>query len=122
MSSVGAGQRPGELLQTAESLSRAGRHDDAARVFRQVLAADPGNPRALYALGQQAFQTGNMTAARDFLARAGAAEPKQAGIQVNLAAVYRALGDFAGEMTALDRALAIDEMLLPAMLMKAAAL
>jgi Tfp pilus assembly protein PilF len=122
MSSVGASRKTGELVQIAESLSRAGRHDEAARAWTQVLTADPENPRALFVLGQQAFQAANMAKARDYLARAARAAPSEPGILVNLAAACRALGDAAGEMTALDRALVIDELLLPAMLMKASAL
>jgi len=115
-------RRTPELVQIAESLARSGKPEDSARAWEQVLAIEPNHPRALFALSQRAFKSGDAVQARDLLQRAAAAAPTEAGIQLNLAVICRTMGDTPGELAALDRALVIDEMLLPAMLMKGAAL
>jgi aspartate beta-hydroxylase len=115
-------RRTSELVQIAESLARSGKPEESFRVWEQVLAGEPEHPRALFALGQRAFKSGDPEGARNLLQRAAAVAPTEAGIQLNLAVICRALGDAQAELAALDRALVIDEMLLPAMLMKGAAL
>jgi tetratricopeptide (TPR) repeat protein len=122
MGTAGVQPRAVELVQLAESLGRANRHDEAAQAWQRLLAVEPEHPRALFALGSRAFQRGDLHAARSFLQRAAVAAPREAGIQLNLAAICRASGDGAGENAALDRALAIDEVLLPVLLMKGALL
>jgi aspartyl/asparaginyl beta-hydroxylase (cupin superfamily) len=118
---VGAISRVSELVQLAESLTRSGQAEDAHRAWQRVLAADPENPRALFAMGGRALRLGDPRSARDHLLRAAQSAPGEPGIQVNLAIVCRALGDTDGETHALDRALAIEETL-QVLLLKAALL
>ncbi len=122
MGSADASRRTTELVRVAESLARTGKLDESFRAWEQVLACDAHHPRALFALGQRAFRSGSLAKAREYLTLAAAAAPGEAGIHLNLAAIARATGDAPGELAALDRALVIDEMLLPAVLMKGAAL
>jgi tetratricopeptide (TPR) repeat protein len=122
MSSAGVQPRAVELVQLAESLGRSGRGDEALQAWQRLLTVEPDHPRALFALGSNAFQRGDLRSARDLLKRAAAAAPREAGIHLNLAAISRQLGDTASEIEALDRALLIDEASLPALLMKASLL
>lgn len=111
-----------ELVRAAELSTQSGRGDEASRAWEAVLRHDPEHPRALFRLGERALRAGNLEDARALLKRAAAAAPQEPGILLNLAIVERTRGDMAGELSALDRALAIDEALLPALLMKGALL
>ena len=108
------------LVQQAESLTRAGRLDEAQQAWQKLLAADPNHPRALFALSGRAFQRGDMKTARELLERAAVGAPNEPGIHINLAAICRTQNDVNGELAALDRALMIDDMSVQAMVMKAA--
>jgi aspartyl/asparaginyl beta-hydroxylase (cupin superfamily) len=106
------------LIQTAQQLRRAGRDDDAARAWHQVLAAAPDNPHALFNLGQIALFRKDARSACDLLTRAARADPRSPVIALNLAHACKALGDGPGEMAALTDALTIDPYFLPALLAK----
>jgi aspartyl/asparaginyl beta-hydroxylase (cupin superfamily) len=121
LGSAGVVSRISELVQLAESLTRAGQAEDAHRAWQRVLGADPEHPRALFAMGGRALRLGDTKSARDYLLRAAQSAPNEPGIQINLAVVCRKLGDSDGELRALDRAIAIEETL-QALLLKAALL
>src|SRR5579871_4053272 len=106
------------LVEQAGAMMRAGRPDDAGRLWQEVLAASPGHPQALFHLGQQALMGKDYARARSLLERAAAAAPKEPAIPLNLAFVHRATGDAAAEMAALTAALAIDPWFYPALLAK----
>lgn len=101
---------------------QGGRLDEAARLWRQVLGLSPDHPQALFHLGQEALQRRDFAQARAFLQRAAGAAPQNAVIPLNLAFVFRAMGDTGGEMDALTRALVADPYFYPALLSKGALL
>lgn len=70
-------------------------------------------------LGIAALQAGDPRAAADHFTAAVAADPLSGALQRNLASAWRALGDEAGELAALDAALAIDRRDLMAWIRKA---
>ncbi len=117
---TGADPRIMELVRAAEQFAQSGRADEAWRAWESVLKLDPDNPRALFRLGERALRAGDLENARALLKRACTAAPNEPGIFLNLALVERARGDPNGELAAIDRALVIDESLLPAWLMKGA--
>ncbi len=69
-----------------------GRLDEAATLYRQVLAARPDHPDALHLLGVVAHQQGDHARAADCIGRAVALRPGAADYHANLAEAYRALG------------------------------
>ncbi len=105
----------------AERLMQAGRLDEAARLWEQVLAGQPDHPRALLHLGQHLLYRGQPLQARALLERALAADANPM-VALNLANACRALGDAGGEMAALVRALTIDPYFVPALLARGALL
>jgi aspartyl/asparaginyl beta-hydroxylase (cupin superfamily) len=101
-------------------MARQGRLDEAGRLWTEVLRLEPGHPRALLFLGQQTLHRGDARSALDLLSRAADAAPKEPLAWLNLSFARRALGDGAGEIEALDRALAADPYCYPALLAKGA--
>ena len=77
-----------ELYKRGQAEQRAGRHKEAAEIFRQVLAQDSKNPAVLCALGQSLAQLGDFTGGDESFAAAIAAEP-------NFLPAYRLGGDLA---------------------------
>lgn len=106
------------LAERAGEAMRAGRQDDAARLWEQVLALSPGHAQALFRLGQHALMRRETERARDLLERAARAAPAEPSIPLNLSFVFRATGDRGAEMAALTAALAIDAYFFPALLAK----
>ena len=112
----------GQRAAEAERLMKAGRLDEAAMVWEQVLAGEPGHPRALLHLGQHLLYRSQPQRAKVFLERALAADPSNPVVALNLSNALRALGDNEGEMAALTRALTIDPYFAPALLARGALL
>jgi tetratricopeptide (TPR) repeat protein len=69
-----------------------GRLDEAARLYRNVLAGQPDHPDALHLLGVVALQQGDHRRAADHIGRAIARNPGNAAYHTNLGEAYRALG------------------------------
>lgn len=117
--SAAGNNRIDTLSQQARAATAAGRQDDAARLWEQVLAAAPNDAQALMQLGQLAFFRKDVVTARTLLERAVKAAPNDPAAPFNLSFVLRAVADAAGEMSALTKALAIDPYFYPALLSKA---
>ncbi|MGH6889162.1 MAG: aspartyl/asparaginyl beta-hydroxylase domain-containing protein [Rhizomicrobium sp.] len=115
---MSAGVGVNALAERAAEAMRAGRADDAARLWEQILAVSPGHPQALFHLGQHALLRREPERARDLLERAGRAAPREPAIPLNLSFVFRATGDRDAEIAALTAALAIDPYFFPALLAK----
>ena len=82
---------------------------EAADSFRQAIAADTAAPPAYHAdLGQALHLTGDLTAARDALDTALAADPKNAAALEQRGEVKLGLGDVAAARTDLDASIAGD--------------
>ncbi|HSZ75319.1 MAG TPA: aspartyl/asparaginyl beta-hydroxylase domain-containing protein [Rhizomicrobium sp.] len=107
-----------ELVQAAHAAMRAGRVDEAARIWDSVLTLAPHHPQALLHAGQHAHMRKDMGRARLLLERAAAADPRNPIVPLNQAFACRSLGDAVGELAALERALAIDPYFYPALLAK----
>jgi aspartyl/asparaginyl beta-hydroxylase (cupin superfamily) len=106
------------LVDAAGAAMRAGRIDEAARLWGEVVAAAPEHPQALFHLGQHALMRKDYARAQTLLERAGRALPGEPAIPLNLSFVHRATGDAAAEMAALTNALGIDPYFYPALLGK----
>ncbi|HEX3429383.1 MAG TPA: aspartyl/asparaginyl beta-hydroxylase domain-containing protein [Rhizomicrobium sp.] len=109
------------IVETAGAAMRAGRADEAARLWGEVLALSPEHPQALFHAGQHALLRKDYARARALLERAQRAAPQEPAIPLNLSFVHRATGDAAAELAALTAALAIDPYFYPALLGKALA-
>lgn len=101
-------QRIASLFRAATDAARAGRRDEAARLYRQVIAEGGEQPAALNALAMQALAARDPAAAAGLFQRAVAADPRSPELRMNLAKAYREAGDAAGERAALEGVLALD--------------
>lgn len=111
--------RVAQLLSAAAMEQRGGRPHMAIQYLQQVIQVAPDHPQALNSLGTHALGQGAFDTARDFFARAAAADPGEPVLWLNLARANRELGDDDGELAALDRILAIDARHFMALLRKA---
>src|SRR5437870_4241165 len=102
MSSVRDQLQP--TVDRAIALHQAGRVAEAERVYRQVVAQDPGNPDALHLLGLIAHHAGQAAPAIELLARAIASAPLVPLYHMNLARVYRGAGRLGDALTSATRA------------------
>lgn len=107
------------LVQAAGVAAGQGRWHEAEQLWKQVLAVDPRHPQALYSLGVHAFRRGQLAEALELLKAAHVAAPRDPVVLLSLSVVLRELGDGAGELKAIDAALAADEYFLPGLLAKA---
>ncbi|MEO7744330.1 MAG: aspartyl/asparaginyl beta-hydroxylase domain-containing protein [Usitatibacter sp.] len=106
------------LEAQADQAVEAGREADAAAFWGRILEIDPRHERSLSALGQLAFRGGDMEAAKVAFERLTQVSGKDVLQWVNLAVVYRNLGDEAAEEETIRRALGVDAMDLMALLMR----
>jgi len=85
--SAGAG---GESVARADSLFHAGRFEEAAGAYGEVLAVEPENGRALWGAGEMALLENRLDDAEDLLRRAVEALPEEKRPRVLLAeSLYR---------------------------------
>jgi tetratricopeptide (TPR) repeat protein len=95
------------LLDAAAAHYAAGRLDEAARLYRQVEAADPADVRAPYSLAVIDIRRGRAEPARRRLRAVVAREPGLFAAQQNLGAVCQSLGLWPEAAEAYARALAM---------------
>jgi aspartate beta-hydroxylase len=96
-------------LESARQLRRSGRGGEAAELLHELIARAGEQPAALNALGFQALAQDERLEAAGFFRRAIAADPASPELWMNLAKAHREQGDDAGELKALEGALAIDQ-------------
>lgn len=102
---------PFELQKELESgieHHKAGRAEEAERVYRNVLAKVPNQPDALNLLGVLAMEAGNHEAAFDFLGRAVQARPKDPAVLNNYGNALSLVRRFEEASEHLERAVAIN--------------
>ncbi len=103
---IDAGAAP--LTENGRVLHRAGRLEDAERLYRQALALDPDHAEAHQLLAVLAGQRGNLPGAiagfRRTIELAGPS-PERC---YNLAEAHRMIGDFPAALAAYNQALALD--------------
>jgi tetratricopeptide (TPR) repeat protein len=87
-------------------LSAQGRHAQAIEQFERALAANPDDPRTLFALGNTARALGMNRPAEEFYCRVLNIEPQRLEAVVSLANLLRAQGQFAAAEALLQPALA----------------
>ena len=97
-----------ELAQ-AERASQAGLRDQARGHFEAVLAIDEGEPTARNWLGADALERTDAIAAAVHFEIASRREPGERSHWLNLAAAYRILDQSEREREAIEKALAIDQ-------------
>ena len=108
----------GNLEMQAARAAQAGRIDEAAGYWGRILQIDPAHVGSLRAVGQMAFRSGDLEAAKvafGRLVKASGADPQH---WVNLAVTCRNLGDEKGEEEAVQGAMKADPSDLLALLMR----
>ena len=88
-------------------MHQAGHLDQAALLYRKVLAAEPNNANSLHLLGMIAYQTGQPAAAADLIAKAIALHGGEASFHFHLALALKALGKFDEAVAHYRRALVL---------------
>jgi tetratricopeptide (TPR) repeat protein len=96
-----------DLLQDGLRLHQAGRSEEAARLYEQVLARDPLQPAANHLLGLVRLQQGKADDAVRLIARATSVNRTDPQYFANLGAALNAAGRPAEAIDALDRAIAL---------------
>src|ERR1044071_5450731 len=96
-------------LAEAERARRAGFDDKAREHFEAILALDDEEPTARNFLGADAMRRGDARLAASHFEIASRRGRGQAAHWINLATAQRALGDAAGERSALEKILEIDQ-------------
>ncbi|MGF7175185.1 glycosyltransferase [Azospirillum doebereinerae] len=81
-----------QTLAVATEHHRAGRTDEAERLYRDVLNASPGHPDALHLLGVIALQSGRSQDAAEMIGQAVAGDGGSALFQANLGHALHACG------------------------------
>src|SRR5205809_7883366 len=92
-----------DALQRAAQSHRAGKLDEAERIYRDVLAEASDHFDALHALGVIAAQRRDFSSAQTLLQRALAIDPHAADAQANQANVQNALGRYEEALASADR-------------------
>lgn len=82
---------PGALLEAVRH-HRAGRRAEAGAICRRVLAAEPGQPRALFLSGLLLLDEDRPAEAAELFARAAEGDPAHQAARVNLARAWLAAG------------------------------
>ncbi|HSH40503.1 MAG TPA: tetratricopeptide repeat protein [Arenicellales bacterium] len=93
MPDPGCGSDAIRLLAAGRRHHRSGALEQAAACYRSVLAAEPGNPDALYLLGLVAYRRGSIAEALDLASRAIGADPGHALAHASLAQMLQDRGD-----------------------------
>ena len=93
-----------ELLQQAVPLHQAGRVDEAEKLYRQMLALEPGSFPALHLMGLLRLQQGRLEDALSFMEAALGVQPGAPETLANTAIVLSGLGRHGEALSALDRA------------------
>jgi Cytochrome c biogenesis factor len=107
-----------QLEERALRAAQAGRAVEAQQAWKRVVELDAGNARALDAVGDHAFRTGDLAVARDCYERLVKVDGRDAQQWINLAIVRQRLGDERGEEEALRGALSLDPADLLALLLR----
>ena len=93
--------------KTAQRLADAGRNEEAARAYEQLLASSPGDPAAQEGLGRMQYRLGNYAAAAPLLQRAVGARSDDPVLTQELGYALQATGDTKGAIEAYNKVLAL---------------
>jgi tetratricopeptide (TPR) repeat protein len=95
-------------MRAAIALHQAGKPAEAAKIYTQVLAAQPDHADALHLLGVAHHQGGEHERAVELIGKAMALGPPNARYLSNLGEAYKALGQHAEAAESYRQALAVD--------------
>ncbi|EKE67205.1 putative O-linked N-acetylglucosamine transferase, SPINDLY family protein, partial [Oceanibaculum indicum P24] len=95
------------LMEQALAAHQQGKLAEAENLYRQVLALDPREPRALQLLGVAHHQRSDHETARILIQQAIILDPSKAEFHSNLGIVLKKLGDEKAAMAGFNRALAL---------------
>jgi len=95
------------LFDEAVGHHRAGRLDDAQRLYHQILVSDPHHADSLHLLGLIAYRMGQLQEAADLLAHATRENPNQSTYWFNLGVVLQKQGQGTDALSAYERALTL---------------
>ncbi|SEN56003.1 Tetratricopeptide repeat-containing protein [Duganella sp. CF517] len=107
------------LEGAAIQAAKAGKEEDAARLWARLLELAPAHPLALASLGKRAFRYGDHATARRAFERLVQATPDDPQAWINLALACQAQKDEAAEQTAIHNALVADPSNLVALILRA---
>ncbi|MEV4780172.1 aspartyl/asparaginyl beta-hydroxylase domain-containing protein [Burkholderia sp. LMU1-1-1.1] len=107
------------LEASAIQAAKAGKEEDAARLWARLLELAPAHPLALAALGKRAFRYGDHATARLAFERLVRATPDDPQAWINLALACQAQKDEAAEQTAIHNALVADPSNMVALILRA---
>ena len=96
------------MLRRALERHRSGAFDEADRLYRAVLAAEPGQLDALRLLGFLEQERGRFAEARQLLSAALRSRPDDAAAWLRLAVAHSGLGALVDALSSYDRALALE--------------
>jgi tetratricopeptide (TPR) repeat protein len=97
-----------DAIQVALAHHQAGRLDQAAAIYRQVLAENPRHASAVHLLGIVALQSGDAAAAVTHIRRAIELDGQHAAFHANLGEAYRNLARWAEAQSSYERALQLN--------------
>lgn len=110
------------LSESAAELARRGQSADAAQIYQKILELAPYNLPALNFLTTRAFDNNDTDLCLQLLERALQVNPDPSGTHLNIAMVYKARGEHARALAAMDDALQAKPSFAKAALTKAALL
>jgi tetratricopeptide (TPR) repeat protein len=99
---------PEQAMQIASQLQSAGRPQEAERILRQILQANPRHAHALHLLGVVAYQAGQAPMALQLIGQAIEVEPNVALFHSNLAEMNRQQGRVQDAIRHGERAVTIE--------------
>ena len=102
-----AGLDSRSVLTDAVRLHQAGQLEQAATLYRKVLATHPDSADALHLLGMVALQQGQAKSAVELIAKAIALHGREASYHFHLALALQSLNDMQGAEAGYRRALAL---------------
>ena len=94
-----------QALVTAAQLARSGRGAEAESIYRQLLAAHPQDPGALYGYGQLLLQAGHPATAIGLLRQAVSVQPNDADVRVAVGSAAAGVGQMGEAEAAFRRAI-----------------
>jgi tetratricopeptide (TPR) repeat protein len=94
-------------LAEARAAARAGRHDDAIRLFQSAISASPDSPFLYRELAMVEAQRGDREAALEHYRRAVTLDPSDAASLTAIAGLLESGGELEAALEAFDQALAV---------------